>query len=60
MHLNEATLIVAVQEYFDRQFAEGCAPIVKSVQALSQGYDAHNAMFEISTVEKQDDEASDH
>ena len=38
MKLSQATVRQALQEYFDRTFAEGKAPLVKQVTAPGLGY----------------------
>ncbi len=38
LELNEETIIVALQEYFDKRVADGCSPVVKGVKASSDGY----------------------
>lgn len=54
LHLNQATMIEAVQLLMNKQFKDGEAPIVKSVKIRTGSYPNDSGTFEVevSTVEK--------
>jgi hypothetical protein len=48
LELNEATMIVAVQEYLDKRAKDGFSPLVKSVKAGAGNYNNCGFSVELS------------
>ena len=52
MEISEATVVLALQEYFDKRAATGFSPVVKAVaSASSNGYGGKTFTVEVSEPE---------